>query len=152
MHNRPMGVSSKSDCGNQCQCQVTNDKSNSKASKDNLFSPIKNKMKVLKKIKKRMGLGRSRAFNLCIFVRKNKTKRLNSAPLWMRLSWCRLIGNASCKKSRRVNDSSIMVLREDAAEEKSSHENVSPNPVAFYLLTSARSSLMRRIFSTPEPI
>lgn len=28
-----------------------------KPSSDNIFSPIKNKMKVLKKIKKRMGLG-----------------------------------------------------------------------------------------------
>lgn len=54
-----MGVSSKSEvCGNLCQCKVNYDKSSSKVSSDNLFSPIKNKMKVLKKIKKRMGLGR----------------------------------------------------------------------------------------------
>lgn len=63
---RPMGVSSKVEvCGNLCQCQANysyND-SSSKASKDNLFSPIK-KMKVLKKIKKRMGLGRLRSVPL----------------------------------------------------------------------------------------
>lgn len=51
-----MGVSSKSEvCGDSCQCNCNNAKINSS---DNLFSPIKNKMKVLKKIKKRMGLGR----------------------------------------------------------------------------------------------
>lgn len=55
-----MGVSSKSEvCGNLCQCKGNYDsKNSSKVSSDNLFSPIKNKMKVLKKIKKRMGLGR----------------------------------------------------------------------------------------------
>lgn len=56
-----MGVSSKSECGNLCQCGANydnNSKNSSKVSSDNLFSPIKNKMKVLKKIKKRMGLGR----------------------------------------------------------------------------------------------
>ena len=55
-----MGVSSKSEvCGNLCQCKVNYNNSNSdKVTSDNLFSPIKNKMKVLKKIKKRMGLGR----------------------------------------------------------------------------------------------
>jgi hypothetical protein len=63
-----MGVSSKSEvCGNLCQCKVNydNGKSSSKVSSDNLFSPIKNKMKVLKKIKKRMGLGR---LKLLIFL------------------------------------------------------------------------------------
>lgn len=54
----PMGVSKKSDLC-QCQCQSNNDK-NSKISRDNLFTAIKKKMKVLKKIKKRMGLGRSK--------------------------------------------------------------------------------------------
>lgn len=60
-----MGVSSKSEvCGNLCQCKANYDssKNSSKVSSDNLFSPIKNKMKVLKKIKKRMGLGRFRTF------------------------------------------------------------------------------------------
>lgn len=64
-----MGVSSKSteNCGSVCQCQsnsqsshkINNTSSSGKNSSggDNLFSPIK-KMKVLKKIKKRMGLGR----------------------------------------------------------------------------------------------
>lgn len=53
-----MGVSSKAEvCGNLCQCG--NNSNNAKiSSSDNIFSPIKNKMKVLKKIKKRMGLGR----------------------------------------------------------------------------------------------
>lgn len=59
--DRPMGVSSKAEvCGNLCQCQHY-DNSSKKVSSDNLFSPIKNKMKVLKKIKKRMGLGRFRS-------------------------------------------------------------------------------------------
>lgn len=60
-----MGVSSKPEvCGNLCQCQANNSyDSSSKSSKDNLFSPIK-KMKVLKKIKKRMGLGRLRSVPL----------------------------------------------------------------------------------------
>lgn len=51
-----MGVSSKNEvCGNLCQCG-----NNNKA--ENIFSPIKNKMKVLKKIKKRMGLGKLKIF------------------------------------------------------------------------------------------
>lgn len=52
-----MGVNSKSDvvCGSQCQCNSNYKKD--KVLSDNLFAPIKNKMKVLKKIKKRMGLG-----------------------------------------------------------------------------------------------
>ncbi|CAO1301579.1 unnamed protein product [Diamesa serratosioi] len=51
-----MGVNSKSEvvCGNQCQCNSNYKKD--KVPSDNLFAPIKNKMKVLKKIKKRMGL------------------------------------------------------------------------------------------------
>jgi hypothetical protein len=50
-----MGISSQPEiCGNFCQCQ-SNYKS--KTQSDTLFSPIKNKMKVLKKIKKRIGLG-----------------------------------------------------------------------------------------------
>jgi hypothetical protein len=50
-----MGVSSKNEvCGNLCQCGNNNNTKNA----ENLFSPIKNKMKVLKKIKKRMGLGK----------------------------------------------------------------------------------------------
>lgn len=60
--NRPMGVSSKSEvCCNLCQCNVNHVSSkstSSKVSSDNLFSPIKNKMKIMKKIKKKMGLGR----------------------------------------------------------------------------------------------
>jgi hypothetical protein len=59
-----MGVSGKSEvCGSLCHCQAqqlngsnTNNKSSNKSGGDNLFSPIK-KMKVLKKIKKRIGLG-----------------------------------------------------------------------------------------------
>ena len=52
-----MGVNSKSEvvCGNKCQCNSNYKKD--KVLSDNLFAPIKNKMKVLKKIKKRMGLG-----------------------------------------------------------------------------------------------
>ena len=55
--NSYMGVNSKSEvvCGNQCQCNSNYKKD--KVLSDNLFAPIKNKMKVLKKIKKRMGLG-----------------------------------------------------------------------------------------------
>ena len=56
-----MGVSSKSEvCCNLCQCSANHvsDKASSKVSSDNLFSPIKNKMKIMKKIKKKMGLGR----------------------------------------------------------------------------------------------
>lgn len=69
---RPMGVSSKSEvCGNLCQCQANYDnKNSSKASSDNLFSPIKNKMKVLKKIKKRMGLGRFTKRNFYLIKRE----------------------------------------------------------------------------------
>jgi hypothetical protein len=59
-----MGVSGKPEvCGSLCHCQAqqlnSSNKNNSKNSSggDNLFSPIK-KMKVLKKIKKRIGLGR----------------------------------------------------------------------------------------------
>lgn len=60
--DRPMGVLSKAEvCGNLCQCQHYDSNSSKKVSSDNLFSPIKNKMKVLKKIKKRMGLGRFRS-------------------------------------------------------------------------------------------
>lgn len=58
-----MGVNSKSEvvCGNQCQCNSNYKKD--KVLSDNLFAPIKNKMKVLKKIKKRMGLGMFRKHN-----------------------------------------------------------------------------------------
>lgn len=56
----PMGVASKVEvCGNLCQCQHNNS-NNKKVWLDSLFSPIK-KMRVLKKIKKRMGLGRFKA-------------------------------------------------------------------------------------------
>lgn len=51
----PMGVLNVvigSGAGAVVECQPSCKKTN-----DNIFSPIKNKMKVLKKIKKRMGLG-----------------------------------------------------------------------------------------------
>jgi hypothetical protein len=66
-----MGVSSKPElCGNLCQCKVNYNNSN-KVTSDNLFSPIKNKMKVLKKIKKRMGLGRFQII-FCNLLQKNE--------------------------------------------------------------------------------
>uniref|UniRef100_A0A336MW01 CSON006798 protein n=1 Tax=Culicoides sonorensis TaxID=179676 RepID=A0A336MW01_CULSO len=45
-----MGVVEVTEHGVDCHCRTGNNKS------ENLFSPIKSKMKVLKKIKKRMGL------------------------------------------------------------------------------------------------
>ena len=127
-----MGVSSKTEvCGNLCQCKVNYDnKSSSKVSSDNLFSPIKNKMKVLKKIKKRMGLGRLKLLILALFfgvimhcnymiMRKRSRLGVKTPDIsWMDLSWWRVIGNAlerkNCKKLD--HDSSINVF-EDGNEQ-----------------------------------
>lgn len=98
---RPMGVSSKAEvCGNLCQCQANYDNKSSKASSDNLFSPIKNKMKVLKKIKKRMGLGR---LSSALFMLINNRRR-PEIP-WMNSSWEE--GTAARKLQRFNHDSSI---------------------------------------------
>lgn len=85
MKSRPMGVSSKSEvCGNLCQCQASFDnKSSSKASSDNLFSPIKNKMKVLKKIKKRMGLGRTSFSAFCVHEKPMSRMRGRGEPAFL---------------------------------------------------------------------
>lgn len=49
-----MGVVEVTEHGADCHCHLSSSGNNKS---DKLFSPIKGKMKVLKKIKKRMGLG-----------------------------------------------------------------------------------------------
>lgn len=128
-----MGVSSKSDCGNLCQCQVNSDnsKSSSKVSKDNLFSPIKNKMKVLKKIKKRMGLGTSS--NSFVRFSKGWDLRHSSSPV-----------RSLVMQKKKKNLDGLMIRQLAKKMPQSFSWNLSPNPVAFYLLTSVLDRLSRR--------
>lgn len=49
-----MGVVDVTEHGADCHCRLSTSGSNKS---EKIFSPIKSKMKVLKKIKKRMGLG-----------------------------------------------------------------------------------------------
>lgn len=106
-----MGVSGKSEvCGSLCQCQSqlngsnTNKSSKNSSGGDNLFSPIK-KMKVLKKIKKRIGLGRLSAM-ICTIIFVLKEFRFMFEKFVMKSEWrnCMIRQLVQCKVVRDLEN------------------------------------------------